>query len=284
MMSGDTREAWTKALELRVRGRGSEALAYCERALKLNPDQWRLWVEYGSALFAEHHFREGVEAYLQALTLHPCSAWLWDRIGGEFSLQVRYQKALRCYVVAECLASERAAEAARDMSISLDSSSDIFFLSKRAAEAARDISEYLQLNGVTKAETDRMVEQVRQSLPAAPRDNQQMVDWIGTLKLRDTDAERVSDLQSRAAAFLHGPRIISEPEATFADLIARYLAGAAWDDAELRNLLSLCITAAQCEAANREGAQGPARDAQTFYQTAAALLQEIQAEVSADRV
>src|SRR5262245_8393742 len=81
--SDDKREAWTKALELRFRGCGqSEALAYCERELKLDPDQWRLWVEYGSALFAENRFPEGVEAYLQALTLHPCSAWLWDRTGG----------------------------------------------------------------------------------------------------------------------------------------------------------------------------------------------------------
>jgi hypothetical protein len=41
--SDDTREAWTKAFELRVRGYRSEALAYCERTLKLNPGQWRLW-------------------------------------------------------------------------------------------------------------------------------------------------------------------------------------------------------------------------------------------------
>jgi tetratricopeptide (TPR) repeat protein len=282
-MSDDTREAWTKAFELRIRGYHSEALVCCEGALKLDPNQWRLWVEYGSALFDDGRFREGLEAYIQALTLCPCSAWLWDRIGGALSSQMRYQRALRCYVVAECLAGERATEAARDVSISLDSSSDAIFLSKRTAEAVRNIGEYLQRHGVTKAETDRIVEQVRQSLPAAPRDQQQMVDVIGALKLRDTD-ERVSDLQSRAAAFLMGPRIISEPGATFADLIARYLAGAAWDDAELRNLLSLCIIAAQNEAANRQGAEGPARDAWGFYESAAALLQEIQAEVSSGRV
>jgi len=232
-MSDDTSEAWTKALELRIRGYRSEALACCERALKLNPDHWRLWVEYGTTLFEKNRFREGVEAYLKALTLHPCSAWLWDRIGGEFCTQGRFRKALKCYVVAECLAGERA----RDGS----SSSDIIFLSKRTPEIIRDISEYLQRHGVTKAEIDRIVDQVRQSLPAAPRDHQQMVDFIGTLKLRDTD-ERVSDLHSRAAEFLVGPRIIfSEPEGTFASLVGRYLAGAAWDDAELRDLLSRCL-------------------------------------------
>jgi tetratricopeptide (TPR) repeat protein len=258
-MSDDTREAWTKALELRIRGHHWEALACCERALKLDPDQWRLWVEYGTTLFEKGRFREGAKAYLRALTLHPCSAWLWDRTGGEFSLRSRNQKALKCYVVAECLGSER------------------------AANYVREISEHLQFDGVTKAEIDRIVDQVRQSLPAAPRDHQQMVDFIGALKLRDTD-ERVSDLHSRADAFLSGPRIISEPGATFARLVGRYLAGAAWDDAELRNLLSRCIIAAQSEAAKLEGAERPAQDARSFYQRAAAILQEIQAEVSAGRV
>jgi tetratricopeptide (TPR) repeat protein len=274
----------TKAFDLRIKGYRLEALAYCKRVLQLDPNQWRLWVEYGSALFAEHRFRDGVEAYLQALALNPCSTWLWDRIGGEFSLQMRHQKALRCYVVAECLASESAVEAAGEMSISVDSPSDIFFLSKRAAEVVTEMSEYLQRHGVTKAETDRMVDQVRQSLPAAPRDHQQMVDFIGTLKLRDTE-ERASDLHSRAAAFLAGPRIIlSEPEGTFATLVGRYLAGAAWDDPELRDLLSRCIIAAQSEAAKLEGAKGPVQDARLFYQRAAGILQEIQAEVSAGRV
>jgi tetratricopeptide (TPR) repeat protein len=280
-MSDDTREAWTKALDLRLRGHCSDALTYCERALKLDPDQWRLWVEYGAVLFDERRFREGVEAYLQALALHPCSAWLWDRIGGEFYTHMRYRKALKCYVVAECLASERVREAAREMSSSLDLPSDILFLSKSTVEAARDISEYLQRHGVTKAETDRIVDQVRQSLPAAPRDHQAMVDFIGALELRDTD-ERVSDLHSRAAAFLHGPCPISELSGTLLALVERYLAGAAWGDAELRNQLSLCIVASQREAAtaDREGAE-PVR---LFYQRAAEILQEIQAEVSAGRV
>src|SRR5262245_33193793 len=103
-MSDDTRGACTNACELRIRGYRSAALAYCGHSLRLDPDQWRLWVEYGSALFNEHRFREGVEAYLHALTLHPCSAWLWDRTGGEFYTQLRCREALKCYVVAGCLA------------------------------------------------------------------------------------------------------------------------------------------------------------------------------------
>src|SRR5205807_10346029 len=113
--------------------------------------------------------------------------------------------------------------------------------SERTANAARDMSEHLQSHGVTKGEADRIGDQVRQRLPAAPRDQQQMVDLIRALKLRDTD-ERVSDLHSRAAAFLQAPCIISEPGATVMTLVGRYLAGAAWDDPELRNLLSLCLT------------------------------------------
>jgi hypothetical protein len=144
------------------------------------------------------------------------------------------------------------------------------------------MSECLQWYGVTKAEIDRIVDQVRQSLPAAPRDHQQMVDLIGALQLRDTD-ERVSDLHSRAARFVTGPNIMSELMCTCVTLVGRYLAGAAWDDAELGKLWSRCIIASQNEAANREGDEG-SKDAWAFYQRAAALLQEIQAEVSPSRV
>ena len=91
----------------------------------------------------------------------------------------------------------------------------------------------------------------------------------------------MSDLRSRAEAFLLGPCIISEPGASLQRLIARYANGKLWDDPELGNLLSRCIGTAQGEAAKREGATaGPACHARIFYQRAAALLQEIQAEVS----
>jgi hypothetical protein len=53
----------------------------------------------------------------------------------------------------------------------------------------------------------------------------------------------------------------------------------------LRNQLSLCLQTAQTEAARFEGAmEGPARDARTFYQRAAAILQDIKTEVAAGRV
>lgn len=95
----------------------------------------------------------------------------------------------------------------------------------------------------------------------------------------------MSDLRSRAEAYLNGPRIISEPGASLTRLIARYVAGEPWDDPELRNLLSFHAQTAQTEAVKLEGAMsGPARDAQHFYERAAALLREIQAEVSAGRV
>jgi tetratricopeptide (TPR) repeat protein len=291
--SDRTRECWGEAAELRLRGRYAEALAYCERALKLDPDQGRLWVEYGWALLGVGRSREGLEAFVHALTLNPdspdrwvkygtallgegrtgeglgafvhalslnpCSADLWGRTAAAFSGEWLHQPALKCYLVAATLGSER------------------------NAEDARNVTEHLQRHGLTKAETDRIVDLVRHALPAAPSGPQQMLDLIGVLKLRDA-AQGLRDLHSRAAAFLYGPRIISEPGATFANLIARYLAGAAWDDAELRKRLSLSIVAAQREAAKHEGAEGPAHDARLFYKKAAALLQEIQTGVSTGRV
>ena len=91
----------------------------------------------------------------------------------------------------------------------------------------------------------------------------------------------MSDLRSRAEAYLDGPRIISEPGASLTRLIARYVAGKPWDDPEVRNLLSHCLATAQTEAAGHEDATGPERDARLFYQRAAAILQDIQAEVLA---
>jgi hypothetical protein len=92
----------------------------------------------------------------------------------------------------------------------------------------------------------------------------------------------MNDLRSRAEAFLRSPCIISEPGASLLGLIARYAEGKPWDDPELGNLLLHGIGTAQREAARRkEATAGPACDGRIFYQEAAALLQEIQAEVSA---
>jgi hypothetical protein len=91
----------------------------------------------------------------------------------------------------------------------------------------------------------------------------------------------MSDLRSRAEAYLDGPRIISEPGASLTRLIERYVAGEPRDDPELRSQLSLSLQTAQIEAARHEGVSN---DGRLFYQRAAVLLQEIQAEVSADLV
>jgi len=89
----------------------------------------------------------------------------------------------------------------------------------------------------------------------------------------------VGDLHSQAEKFLLGPRIISEPGATLAKLIARYVAGESWDDPELRNQLSHYLEIAHTEAARDQGMDGPGRDAWAFYKKAAAILQDIQGEV-----
>ena len=49
------------------------------------------------------------------------------------------------------------------------------------------------------------------------------------LGLSERGGERMTELHSRAKAYLNGPRIISEPDATLARLIARYVAGERWE-------------------------------------------------------
>ena len=104
-------------------------------------------------------------------------------------------------------------------------------------------------------------------------------------KLTEPEIAQMSDLRSRAKAYLRGPGIISEPGASLARLIARCVAGEPWDDPEVRNQLSHCVQIAQTKVASlHAAATGPERDARLFYQRSAAILQEIQVEVSAGRV
>jgi len=88
-------------------------------------------------------------------------------------------------------------------------------------------------------------------------------------------------LRSRAAAFLRGPCCFSrdEPRPTAVGLIQRYVAAETLDDDEL----SRCIRYALIQAEGTTGATGSERDSQRFYQRAAAILQEIQAELSVGR-
>ena len=87
-------------------------------------------------------------------------------------------------------------------------------------------------------------------------------------------------MRSRTAAFLCRAYPLSAMK--LVRLIARYVDGEPWDDPELRNQLSQGLQAARTEAARLEpggATPGPGRDAWTFYQTAAAILQDIQTEV-----
>jgi hypothetical protein len=95
----------------------------------------------------------------------------------------------------------------------------------------------------------------------------------------------MDDLHSRAVALLRGPCCFSEdePRPKAVGLIQRYAERGYWEDPELLTQLSLCLRYAQTRAAGPEGTTGPGRDARYFYQKAARLLEEIQAEVSARR-
>jgi hypothetical protein len=101
----------------------------------------------------------------------------------------------------------------------------------------------------------------------------------------EAQVTRRSELRARAKVYLGPPRIVSEPGASLTRIVLRYLAGEPWDNPELRNQLADSIRTAQSEAALRnEAATEAERDAQAFYLRAAAILQEIQAEVLAGRV
>jgi hypothetical protein len=88
---------------------------------------------------------------------------------------------------------------------------------------------------------------------------------------------RMNDLRSRAKAFLRGPCIIGEHWL----LLHRYIDGELGDDPEVLKQLSHCLRTAREKAAAREGATGPAGDALLFYQRAATLFEDIQAQLSA---
>ena len=88
----------------------------------------------------------------------------------------------------------------------------------------------------------------------------------------------MDDLRSLAVKLLRGPCCISEnePEPAAVGLITRYVDGEPWDDPEVLNQLSRCLSFAQAEASGPEAAAGPGRDAQNFYSRAATILQRIQ--------
>jgi hypothetical protein len=93
----------------------------------------------------------------------------------------------------------------------------------------------------------------------------------------------VGDLRSRAADLFRLPCTYSEGDGPILELIRRYSAGGPWNDPELQNLLSTCIRTAQAKAARPAPATYPELDAWHFYQRAAAILQEIQAEAPEER-
>lgn len=88
-------------------------------------------------------------------------------------------------------------------------------------------------------------------------------------------------LRSRAMALLQRPCCVSRDEGSPSvfELVQRYVAAKPLDDGEL----SRCLRYALMRAEGAEGATGPELDAQHFYHRAAAILQEIQAELSAGR-
>ena len=93
----------------------------------------------------------------------------------------------------------------------------------------------------------------------------------------------MDDLRSLAVTILRGSCCISknEPRPTAVGLIRRYVDGETWDDPEVLNQLSRCLSFAQAEASGPEAVTGPGRDAQYFYSRAATILQRIQDEASA---
>jgi hypothetical protein len=95
----------------------------------------------------------------------------------------------------------------------------------------------------------------------------------------------MDDLRAQAAKLLRG----SHPLARVSDgacpvmLLNRYVAGESLDAPDAREQLSAGIGHALARAAGPTEPSGSARDAQTFYRTAAAILQAIAAAVSAGR-
>jgi len=92
------------------------------------------------------------------------------------------------------------------------------------------------------------------------------------------------DLRSEARDLLRRPCCILKDEGrpSCAELIQRYSEGELLADLESRNHLLRCLRYAQAIGNGPASEEYPERDAQYFYQRAAALLQKIEAEVSTD--
>jgi hypothetical protein len=95
----------------------------------------------------------------------------------------------------------------------------------------------------------------------------------------------MDDLRAQAAKLLCGPHPLARVSdgSCPVNLLRRYVAGESLDAPDVREQLSAGVRRAVAWAAEPTEPSGPARDAQAFYNTAAAILQAIAAAVSAGR-
>ena len=93
----------------------------------------------------------------------------------------------------------------------------------------------------------------------------------------------MADLKARATAFIRGPCCHRRGDGPIFEMIRRYALGESWKDPGLQDSLSEAIASAQTNSAERHG-ERPSADARLFYQGAAEILKEIQAELSKSQV
>jgi Flp pilus assembly protein TadD len=79
---------------MRKEGRYAEAKAALERALTVEPNNYKQWVEYGSLFFDERDFDRALASFRQAIAVEPTCAPAFGNIGRIELIRGNYAQAL----------------------------------------------------------------------------------------------------------------------------------------------------------------------------------------------
>jgi tetratricopeptide (TPR) repeat protein len=88
---------FSKAEDLYNTGRYGEAINYCDKALKLNPNYLKAWHGKGVALAKLRKYEEAITCYDKAIELDPNNAYIWLGKGSALCDLDKYEEGITCY-------------------------------------------------------------------------------------------------------------------------------------------------------------------------------------------
>jgi CHAT domain-containing protein/Flp pilus assembly protein TadD len=90
-------EWFDRGNELLELGRFEEAIASCDRAIKIKPDYDEAWHDRGISLGNLGRYEEAIDSYDRAIVIKPDNDKYWACLGVALSKLGRYEKAVSCY-------------------------------------------------------------------------------------------------------------------------------------------------------------------------------------------